>query len=77
MSDEITTQSPKDKYYIVTVLIEGENPDNGKPKKFKEIHLVDAVCPTEVEKKVGKVMDGTIFPWRIINMSENKIQYVY
>lgn len=68
---------PKDKFYMVTVLIESENPDNGKVKKLKEVHLVDAVSPTEIEQKVGEVMDGTIYPWRIINIAENKIQFVY
>ena len=77
MENEIKTLTPKDKFYTVTVLIEGENPDNGKPKKFKEVHLVDAVSPTEIEQKVGKVMDGTIYPWRIVNITENKIQFVY
>ena len=77
MEQEIKTMAPKDKFYMVTVLIDGENPDNGKPKKMKEYHLVDAVSPTEIEKKVGQVMDGTIFPWRIVNIVENKIQYVY
>lgn len=77
MENNIDILSPKDKFYTVTVLIEGENPDNGKPKKMKEVHLVDAVSPTEIEKKVGHVMDGTIFPWRIVNITENKIQCVY
>ena len=75
--NETEILSPKEKFYLCTVVIDGENPDNGKPKKTKEVHLVDAACPTEAEKKIKKVMDGTIFPWKVVNMSENKIQFVY
>lgn len=67
---------PTDKFYKVKVVIDGENPDNGKPKKTKEIYLVDAACPTEVENKVKEVMEGTIFPWKIVSMSEESVQYV-
>lgn len=77
MEDNTEMLQPKDKFYLCTVVIDGENPDNGKPKKTKEIHLVDACCPTEAEAKIKKVMDGTIFPWRIEKMAENKIQFVY
>lgn len=68
---------PKDKFYLCTIVIDGEDPNTGKPKKTKEIHLVDAACPTEAEKKIKKVMEGTIFSWKIVTMAENKIQFVY
>lgn len=65
------------KFYMCTVLIEGENPDNGKPKNYKEVHLVEGTNPTNVETKLSDQMVGTMFPWRITNISESKIQFVY
>lgn len=64
-------------YYQVTVVINMEDPETGKAKKQKEIHLVDAVNPTDAEKKIAAEMDGTMWEWEITNMSRSKIQVVY
>lgn len=77
--EEMTVMQPNDgnKFYLCNVQIDGENPDNGKPKKIKEVHLVEGTNPTSVEKKLTEQMAGTMFEWRIISMSESKIQFVY
>lgn len=79
MAEEMTILAPADgnKFYQCTVLVEGENPDNGKPKKYKEIHLVEAANPTSAETKITDEMKGTMFSWRIISLAESKIQLVY
>lgn len=79
MVEEINVMSPAEgnKFYQCTVLVEGENPDNGKPKKYKEVHLVEATNPTSAETKITAEMTGTMFSWRIISMAESKIQIVY
>ena len=78
MNEEMTIMQPADgnKFYMCTVLIEGES-DSGKPKNYKEIHLVESPTPTGAETKISEQMSGTMFPWRITNMSESKIQFVY
>ena len=45
--EDIKVIQPSDgnKFYMCTVVIDAENPDNGKPKKMKEIHLVESVSP--------------------------------
>ena len=54
-----------------------ENPDNGKPKKQTEVHLIEGPTVGFVEKKVTEQMTGTMFSWHIKNISESKIQFVY
>lgn len=69
--------SDGNKFYMCTVVIDAENPDNGKPKKMKEIHLVESVSPQGVSSKISEQMSGTMFSWRITNIAESKIQFVY
>lgn len=74
---KVMQPSDGNKFYMCTVVIDGENPDNGKPKKTKEVHLVEAANVTNAESKVTEQMSGTMFSWRITNMAESKIQFVY
>ena len=78
MKDEITVMEPSqgNKFYSWTVLIEGES-DSGKPKKYKEVHIVDGTNLEHVEKKVTAQMEGTMFPWKIIKCVETNINFVY
>lgn len=78
MNDELTIMQPSDgnKFYMCTVLIEGES-DAGKPKKFKEVHLVDGTNLKHIEQKVTEQMEGTIFPWKIVKCVETPINFVY
>lgn len=64
-------------FYQVVVVVNTEDMETGKAKKVKEIHLVDAVSPTEVETKVTKEMEGTMWEWEIISMTKSKINVVY
>lgn len=64
-------------FYQVVVVVNTEDMKTGKAKKVKEIHLVDAVSPTEVETKVSKEMEGTMWEWEIISMTKSKINVVY
>lgn len=77
--EDIKVMQPSDgnKFYMCTVVIDAENPDNGKPKKMKEIHLVESVSPQGVSLKISEQMSGTMFSWRITNIAESKIQFVY
>ncbi len=56
--------SPKDKYWLVTVEVIDED-ENGKIKRSKEKHLVDAFDVVGVEKKVKETMDGETRDWVI------------
>lgn len=77
--EEINVMQPSEgnKFFMCTVQVDGENPDNGKPKKYKEVHLVEGTTPSSVEKKIAEQMSGTMFSWRITNIAESKIQFVY
>lgn len=54
--EDIKVMQPSDgnKFYMCTVVIDAENPDNGKPKKMKEIHLVESVSPQGVSSKISE-----------------------
>ena len=77
--EDIKVMQPSDgnKFYMCTVVIDAENPNNGRHKKMKEIHLVESVSPQGVSSKISEQMSGTMFSWRITNIAESKIQFVY
>ena len=77
--EDIKVMQPSDgnKFYMCTVVIDAENPDNGKPKKQTEVHLIEGPTVGFVEKKVTEQMTGTMFSWHIKNIIESKIQFVY
>ena len=77
MSETTEKMHAKHGFYQVTVVVEVEDPESGKVKKQKELHLVDAVSPTDVETKVAKEMEGTMWEWEITAMTRSKIQVVY
>lgn len=64
------------RFYVVTVAVETEDA-KGKIKKVKEQHLVDAKDPQDVQMKVIKMMDGTMFDWDIVSIQLSKISVVY
>lgn len=67
----------KNSFWQVVVLVETDDIETGKPKKTKEVHLVDGVNAADVEHKVAKQMDGIMGEWKITQMSISKVQYVY
>ena len=67
---------PQYGFFEVTIVTEQED-DNGKVKKVKEVHLVDAVNVTDVEKKVADEMKGTMWDWKIAQVRQSKISLCY
>jgi hypothetical protein len=77
MSEEIKKFTPEHRFYIVDIVVNTEDMESGKVKKVKEVHLVDAVSPTDVETKVAEEMSGTMWEWSIESMKTSKISVVY
>lgn len=75
-ADNLSIKEPEYMFYQVTVELEIDS-EKGGTKTVKEIHLVDAVNPTDVEHKVSQMMDGTMADWKISSMSISKICSVY
>lgn len=67
---------PKDKYWLVNIQLINED-ENGKIKKSKESHLVDAFDVVGVEKKVKEMMDGETRDWTITSINKSGIIEVY
>lgn len=59
-------------YYQVKVRFDVEQ-DNGKTKKVRELHLVDAISVGEAESKAVKRFGGGISPCFIEAVQESKI----
>lgn len=79
MAEEIKEKEvicPEFNFYLVTIELSDEDV-NGKVKKRKEFHLVDATGPTEIDKKVAEEMNGTLSEWKIVNIQLSKINCVY
>ena len=68
---------PQYGFWEVCVLVNEEDSETGKVKKTKEVHLVDGVCVTDVEKKVAEEMKGTMWEWSIESCKKSKITFVY
>ena len=77
MNTEIKKKTPDNKFYQVNVVVMTEDMETGKVKKTKEIHMIDAVSPTDVETKVAAEMDGTMWEWYIDSMKVSKVNAVY
>lgn len=78
--EDLNVLEPVHSFWQVTVAVDTEvegSKGETKIKTIKEVSLVDGVNPTDVEKKVAEAMKGTMQEWRILSMSESKIQYVY
>ena len=76
-TEETKVIQPEKGFYLCVIEIDAEDPETGKTKKTREVHLVDAYNPTAVEAKVKEQMEGTIFEWKITSMQASKIQFVY
>lgn len=69
---------PINKFYAATITYSQEDSSNGKVKKVKETHLVDAVDPADVQTKVINAMnDELIDDYEITQISLSNIMYVY
>ena len=67
---------PQYGFWECVVVVEQED-DNGKIKKVKEVHLIDATCVTDVEVKCAEEMKGTMWDWKIESVKKSKISLVY
>ncbi len=68
---------PINKFYTATITYSQED-SNGKIKKVKETHLVDAVDPADVQAKVIKAMnDELLDEYEITQISLSNVMYVY
>lgn len=68
---------PIHKFYTATITYSLED-SNGKIKKVKETHLVDAVDPSDVQTKVIKAMENELIEdYEIVQISLSNILYVY
>ena len=68
---------PVNKFYTATISYSQEDA-SGKVKKVKETHLVDAVDPSDVQRKVTAVMDQELVDdYEITQISLSSIMYVY
>lgn len=66
----------QNKFWTVSIQVKDED-ENGKIKKTKETHLVDAVNATDCEKKLHDYMDGTMAEWELLEVKQSKIIVVY
>ena len=68
---------PVNKFYTATITYSQED-NNGKVKKVKETHLVDAVDPADVQTKVIKAMDDELIDeYEITQIALSSIMFVY
>ncbi len=68
---------PINKFYTATISFTQED-SNGKVKKVKETHLVDAVDPADVQAKVIKAMDDELIDeYEITQIALSNVVYVY
>ena len=74
--EENEVMEPQYGFWLVEITSEQED-ENGKVKKVKENHLVDATCVTDVEKRVAEEMKGTMWDWKISQVRQSKISLVY
>lgn len=68
---------PVNKFYTATITYSIED-SNGKIRKVKETHLVDAIDPSDVQARVTKVMDDELVDeYEITQISLSNIMFVY
>lgn len=68
---------PINKFYTATISFTQED-SNGKVKKVKETHLVDAIDPADVQAKVIKAMDDELIDeYEITQIALSNVVYVY
>lgn len=60
---------PKFGMWKVEIKVSMEN-DKGKIKKVPEVHLYDAVNPTDAEKQATAEMEGSMYEWEITRISK-------
>lgn len=75
--EQFEVLEPQYGFWEATIVINTEDSESGKPKKTKEVHLVDAISVSDVESKIAKEMDGTLWEWKIESIKQSKLNCVY
>ena len=75
--EENEVMEPQHGFWETVVEVSQEDPETGKVKKVKEVHLIDAQDPTQVQEKCMEEMKGTMWDWRIVTCKQSRIGLVY
>lgn len=63
-------------YFLVKIVVIELDPQTGRSKNIKEEKLVKAYSVGDAEKSVYEKYEGDITDWRIVSISESKINEV-
>ena len=74
--EENEVLEPQYGFWEVQIVVSQED-ENGKVKKTKEVHLVDAQDPQQVQQKVLEEMKGTMWEWNIDSCKRSKVTVIY
>lgn len=75
--EENEVMEPQYGFWETVVEVSQEDSETGKVKKVKEVHLIDGVSVTDIEKKVAEEMKGTMWDWKIVSCKQSRIGMVY
>ena len=75
--EENEVMEPQYGFWETTICVEQEDPETGKVKKVKEVHLCDARDPQEVQTKVLEAMKGTMWDWTIESCKKSRVNLIY
>lgn len=75
--EENEVMEPQHGFWETVVEVSQEDPETGKVKKVKEVHLIDGVDPTAVQQKCMDAMKGTMWDWSIQSCKKSKVNLIY
>ena len=75
--EENEVMEPQHGFWETVVEVCQEDPETGKVKKVKEVHLIDGVDPTAVQQKCMDAMKGTMWDWSIVSCKKSKVNLIY
>ena len=75
--EENEVMEPQHGFWETLVEVSQEDPETGKVKKVKEVHLIDGSDPTDVQKKCMDAMKGTMWDWSIQSCKKSKVNLIY
>ena len=75
--EENEVMEPQHGFWETVVEVSQEDPETGKVKKVKEVHLIDGSDPTDVQKKCIDAMKGTMWDWSIQSCKKSKVNLIY
>ena len=75
--EENEVMEPQYGFWETVVEVSQEDSETGKVKKVKEVHLIDAQDPTQVQEKCMEEMKGTMWDWRIVSTKQSKVNLIY